>query len=115
MNKEKVIKTAFCVFADGYFEARSPMLPYTIGVGSTKDEAMSEFHRLVEEWDLEWKDKGGPPEPARYPETFGLRQETERVLHQIKQQYGCTLDEALDILAARYTHMVMPEGAPSPK
>lgn len=108
MNKDQVMKVTFTFFANGRFEARSPFLPSAFGLGETAEEAMKDFEASVDEWvDATG---GNPPEPQLHEQLFAMRRETERVLYQIRDEFNCSLNEALDILAARYSYMALPSG-----
>jgi predicted RNase H-like HicB family nuclease len=109
MDREKILKARFCFYRYEQYEARSPFLPYTFGVGDTAEEAMKDFEERLDETIAEWEPDGGLPEVERRPREMGLRPETERLLYTIRDEYQCSLDEALDILAARYDYMVLPE------
>jgi hypothetical protein len=109
MNKDKVIKAAFCFYRNDSFEVRSPFLPSGFGIGDTAEEAWTMFTKVVNEWDAD--NNGNGPEPDRHEQTMRLRRETENVLYRIRDEFNCSLDEALDILAARYQFMVLPQPA----
>lgn len=112
MTKDKVLKAAFCIYTDGYFEAHCPFLPHSACAGDTEQEAMQELRKRIDDWDKEWSKQGGPPEIPRNKETVGLSIKTETILNKLKREYDCTLDEALDILTYRYSLMELPK-APS--
>ena len=108
MNREKVMKAAFCFFRNDCYEVRSPFLPYAFALGDTAEEAWEMFKSKVDEWDLEHQGNG--PTPERHETKMRLRHEAETVLYRIRDEFNCSLDEALDILASRYQYMVLPQG-----
>jgi hypothetical protein len=88
---------------DDSYIAWSPLLDMTVGMGTTRDEAISSFDTAIRSLYADYEqDKlhgyGSHARP-RQPLTANVRAGTTSVLQHLQNRYQCSVDEAVDYLA----------------
>jgi hypothetical protein len=98
---------------DDSYIAWSPLFDMTVGMGATRDEAISSFNTSIENFYADYaRDRlhgYGSHAGPRQPLTANVRAGTTSVLRQLQNRYQCSVDEAVDYLAGYLLMAGLPE------
>jgi hypothetical protein len=105
LNRELIMRTMLCFWSqmDDSYIAWSPLFDMTVGMGATRDEAISSFNTSIENFYADYERDRlhgyGSHASPRHPLTANVRAGTFNLLRQLQNRYQCSVDEAVDYLA----------------